>query len=297
MLCTGGSTDPQPRSFRSWLLAIAVAQISLAACHGDAPRQPPAAEVRVAPRTSVVAAGAPVDLEYRITRFADASTIPADSWVFVHVVDASGALLWTDDHQPQRLSAASGDAPVVYQRTMFVPRTTPAGRVRIEAGLYTRASGERVPTDAGNTAPGFEVKPDPSGPFVVFGDGWHAAERVDQQQANEWRWSKGDARLSFRHPMRDVELAIELDQPVNAVGAQTVELRAGSDLLATFTVDPGVRRIHRVPLPGARLGVGPMAEVNLHVQPTFVPANMPNMTSSDTRELGVRVFNVYVGVP
>ena len=120
---------------------------------------------------------------------------------------------------------------------------------------------------------------------------------MPQQQANEWRWSKGDARLSFRRPERDAVLTIEADQPVSAVRTQTMELRSGSDLFATLKVEPGGRRIHTVPLSSARLGNGPMVELNLHVQPTFVPANMPNLTSSDTRELGVRVFNVYVGVP
>ena len=275
--------------------AIAAA---LAACRNDPAPASPAAQVVATPQGTGVGAGGPIDVEYTITRLAGGPTIPADAWVFVHVLDASGTLLWTDDHQPAALSAGSSDAPVVYRRAMFVPRTTPTGRVRIEAGLFSRADGARIPTAPGNPATGgFDVGPDPDALFVVFGDGWHAAEHVPQQQANEWRWSKGDARLSFRHPKRDAALAIEVDQPVNAVGVQTVELRAGSDLLATLTVEPGVRRIHTVSLPNTRMGSGPMVELSLHVQPTFVPANLPNLTSSDTRELGVRVFNVYVGVP
>ena len=283
---------------RIGLLATTVAiAAALSACRNDPAPATPAAQVVATAQTSAVVAGAPVELEYRITRLAAASAVPADVWVFVHMVDAGGELVWTDDHQPERLPTTPDDAPVVYRRTMFVPRTAPAGRVRIEAGLYSRASGDRVPAPAAPPESGFEVKPDGSGPFVVFGDGWHAAEYVDQQQASEWRWSKGDARLSFRHPQRDAVLAVELDQPVNAVGAQTVELRAGSDLLATLNVEPGVRRIHTVALPVVRMGRGSTVELNLHVQPTFVPANMPNLTSSDTRELGVRVFNLYVGVP
>jgi hypothetical protein len=269
--------------------------MSLAACSDPAPASP-AAQVVAVPQRTGVGAGAPIEVEYTITRLAGGSAIPADAWVFVHMVDASGTLLWTDDHQPTARPAGSGDAPAVYRRTMFVPRTTPTGRVRIEAGLFSRADGARIPTTSGNTATdGFDVGPDSEAPFVVFGDGWHAAERVEQKQAAEWRWSKGDAQLSFRHPRRDAVLTIEVDQPVNAVGVQTVELRVGSDLIASFRVEPGVRRIHTVSLTDARMGSGSMVELNLHVQPTFVPASMPNLTSSDTRELGVRVFNVHVG--
>jgi len=38
-------------------------------------------------------------------------------------------------------------------------------------------------------------------------------------------------------------------------------------------------------------------ELNVHVQPTFVPARTAGLGGQDTRELGVRVFNVYVGQP
>ena len=279
------------------LLAMTVAiAAALTACRNDPTPASPAAQVAATPQRTAVGAGGPIEVEYRVTKLAGGSTIPSDAWVFVHMLDASGTLLWTDDHQLAPLSAGSGDTPIVYRRTMFVPRATPTGRVRIEAGLFSRADGARIPTAPGNPATGsFDVGPASDALFVVFGDGWHAAERVPQQQANEWRWSKGDARLSFRHPRRDAELTLEVDQPVNSVGVQAVELRAGSDLLATFNVEPGVRRIHTVSLPDARMGSGPMVEVNLHVQPTFVPAHMPNLTSSDTRELGVRVFNVHVG--
>jgi hypothetical protein len=280
------------------LLATTVAiAAALTACRNDSAPASPAAQVVATPQRTSVGAGGPIEVEYTVTKLPGGSTIPSDAWLFVHMLDASGTLLWTDDHQPAALPAGSGDAAIVYRRTMFVPRATPTGRVRIEAGLFSRADGARIPTARENPATGsFEVGPASDALFVVFGDGWHAAERVPLQQANEWRWSKGDARLSFRHPRRDAELTLEVDQPVNSVGVQTVELRAGTDLLATFNVEPGVRRVHTVSLPDARMGNGPMVELNLHVQPTFVPANMPNLTSSDTRELGVRVFNVHVGV-
>jgi hypothetical protein len=85
-------------------------------------------------------------------------------------------------------------------------------------------------------------------------------------------------------------------RPVTSVGPQTAELRVGSNLLVTLAVDPGVRRLPRVPLPVARLGGGPMVELNLHVQPTLVPASTAGLNSADARELKVRGVQRHVGV-
>jgi hypothetical protein len=287
--------NPRARN-RSFAVAIGVALV-LAACRKPPEPAAPSGTVSVAAGQSSVEAGAPIEIEYRFARLARGAALPADAWVFVHVVDAAGALLWTDDHEPPTAPATWGDAEVTYRRPMFVPRTASPGPVRVEAGVFSRADGARVPmTVAGNPAAGgFEVTAASNDLFVVFGDGWHGAERVEQQQANEWRWSTGDARLSFRRPQRDVVLSLEIDQPVMAVGRQTAELRVGSDLLATLAIDPGVRRIHRVALPAARLGSAPTLELDVHVRPTFVPASITGLASSDTRELGVRVFNVHVG--
>ena len=135
------------------LLAMTVAiAAALTACRNDPTPACPAAQVAATPQRTAVGAGGPIEVEYRVTKLAGGSTIPSDAWVFVHMLDASGTLLWTDDHQPAALSAGSGDTPIVYRRTMFVPRATPTGRVRIEAGLFSRADGARIPTAPGNPA-------------------------------------------------------------------------------------------------------------------------------------------------
>jgi len=140
----------------------------------------------------------------------------------------------------------------------------------------------------------FDVRPASNGVFVAFGEGWHGAERAPQEPLREWRWSAGEAQLSFRHPGGEAALWLELDQPVPAVGAQRLEVRSGQTLLATVPVTPGARQVVRVPLPGGR-AAGSMVALDLNVEPTFVPAAVPSLRSRDARELGVRVFNVYVG--
>ena len=253
----------------------------------------------VSPAQASAEAGAPIDLEYRLSKVADAAPLTGNIWVFVHMLDESGTLLWTDDH-PAPAPASWATEPVSYRRTMFVPRISYTGRVRVEAGLFSKDDGARVAlagVDRGGHSydvATFDMTPASNAVFVSFGEGWHGAERDAGEAAHEWRWSKGDARLSFRNPRRDAAVWLELDQPVTAVGAQTVELRVDSSLLASIKVVPGGRRIERVALPGTQLGTGPMVDLDLHVQPTFVPASTAGGANQDTRELGVRVFNVYV---
>lgn len=259
----------------------------------------PRASIAVSPARKSAEAGAPIDLEYRLSKVADAAPLTGNIWVFVHMLDEGGTLLWTDDH-PVPAPASWATEPVSYRRTMFVPRIPYTGRVRVEAGLFSKDDGARVAlagVDRGGHSydvAAFEMQPASNAIFVSFGDGWHGAERDAGEAAHEWRWSKGDARLSFRNPRRDAVLWLELDQPVATVGAQTVEVRAASALLATIKVVAGARRIERVTLPGAQLGTGQMVDLDLHVQPTFVPASTAGVANQDMRELGVRVFNVYV---
>ena len=44
----------------------------------------------------------------------------------------------------------------------------------------------------------------------------------------------------------------------------------------------------------AQLGDGDMAELQIRVDKTFVPAQVPAARSTDPRELGVRVFHAFV---
>jgi hypothetical protein len=281
-------------------LALAcVLPLSVACGSQSTETAPPRASIAVSPAQPSAEAGAPIDLEYRLSKVADAAPLSGNIWVFVHMLDESGTLLWTDDHQAPA-PASWATEPASYRRTMFLPRIPYTGRVRVEAGLFSKDDGQRVAlagVDRGGHAydvAAFDLKPASNAVFVSFGDGWHGAERDAGEAGREWRWSKGDARLSFRNPRRDAVVWLELDEPVAAVGAQTVELRAGSTLLGSITVVPGARRIERVALPGAQLGTAPMVDLDVHVQPTFVPASTAGVANQDTRELGVRVFNVYV---
>jgi hypothetical protein len=255
--------------------------------------------VAVTPAAAVADVGAPIDVAYRWTRVAGAPAPSGDLWVFVHFMDASGMLLWTDDHRPPVPPSQWGSDAVAYRRTVFVPRLPYSGEVRLRVGLYAPATGDRVPLAGAETRDGavaagsIEVRPPTNAVFVAFGAGWHGAERAPQEPLREWRWSGGAAHLSFRATPRDSVMWIELDQPVAQVGTQRLQVRAASELLATLPITPGARVVHQVPLPVQRVHSA-MVDLTLTVSPTFVPSAIPALGSQDTRELGARVFNVYV---
>src|SRR6266511_2233123 len=78
-------------------------------------------------------------------------------------------------------------------------------------------------------------------------------------------------------------------------GAATqVEVRVGYQPITTVPVVPNDAPVRKIALSAAQLGSGDMVEVRLIPDSTFVPALQPGATSTDTRELGVRVFHAFV---
>jgi len=131
--------------------------------------------------------------------------------------------------------------------------------------------------------------------YVVFKDGWHETEVADGGNGIEWQWSKKQATLAFRNPMRDVVFYFQCDQAVQGLGEpQRVELRIGPAVIDSFTVPPGQKELRKVNVSKAQLGDAEAVEVTVAVDRTFVPANITQLKSSDSRELGIRVFRAYV---
>jgi hypothetical protein len=56
----------------------------------------------------------------------------------------------------------------------------------------------------------------------------------------------------------------------------------------------GDRLLRRIQLPATLLGSNDSVEITIAVDETFVPADVPALRSSDSRELGIRVFRAYV---
>lgn len=278
---------------------VACACAVAAACGRPEETATPIASIAASLDAPRAEAGAPITVTYTFSVPAGAAALPADRWVFVHALDESNELLWTDDHAPPTPTQAwRAGTPVTYSRTMFVPRGTEAGEVRIEAGVFSRGSGERLPLagqDRGMRS--YEVAVlavTPAANPVAAESGWYDAES-GESPGRQWRWSRGEGHLSFANPKAPITLYLQLDQPVASLPAsQTVEVRGPLGVLATVTVPAGAPQVAKVTIAAEQLGAADRVDVTVKVDSTFVPAATPQLKSTDTRELGVRLLNAFV---
>jgi len=277
---------------------VACACVVASACGRTKDTAPPVASIAVSLSAPRAESGAPLTVTYTFTMAAGAAPMPADQWVFVHALDDSNELLWTDDHPP---STPTQDwrpgTPVTYTRTMFVPGNTPPGLVRLEAGVFSRSSGSRLPLagqDRGMRA--YDVASVMVAPVTnpVAAEGWYDPE-TGEAPGRQWRWSRRESHLSFANPKAPITLYLQFDQPVASLPtSQAVEVRSPAGALATLTVPAGAPQVVKVPLTPEQLGPGERAEVTVKVDTTFVPAATPQLKSTDTRELGIRLLNAFV---
>jgi hypothetical protein len=284
------------------LLLVCVLLTGAAGCSEKTDEAAAVATPAVTLSRSDASAGTPVDVTYRFVVANDAPAFAEKYVVFSHFVDTDGELMWVDDHEPpQPTTAWKPGATIEYTRTMFIPKVPYEGDVNVIVGLYSLASKARVPM-AGTTegmrayrVAQFKMGLPADSTFVMFRDGWHDAEATPDDPGTEWQWSKKDATLVFRNPKRDVIVYLQLDQPVNAFsGPQRVDVRIAGQPVDSFMLPTGQRELRRVRLTAAQLGANDTVEMTISVDQTFVPASVPQMRSSDARELGVRVFRAYV---
>lgn len=266
---------------------------------------PPVGTVAVSAARTRVPVGSPLDLTYRFEVTGD--PIDSDYMVFVHFVNADGQVLWTDDHAPVTpTSAWRAGTPIEYTRTVFLPAgVLHPGDVGIDVGLYR--DGERLPLEGPRPAraPGarayrvvdLQVAPESENVFLIYQSGWYPDEFGSGQPAQSWKWTQKSATVAFRHPKTDAELLVEFagrpDLFPDTPQQLTVVDTAGQPI-ATFPVDSSATVQRRVRITSAQMGTGDLAELRFDVDRTFVPAQVG--AGPDTRELGVRIFNVHIGV-
>src|SRR5438093_10568055 len=89
-------------SRRVFLLPCAAAILLIAvstSCSRRTDNEPPVATPSLTLGHDKVPIGSPVKLTYKFV-VAQEARFTTDYWVFVHVLDPTGELLWTDDHLP-----------------------------------------------------------------------------------------------------------------------------------------------------------------------------------------------------
>lgn len=285
--------------FAALLLATAA---GLVACGGTTESAgPPMATPGVTLSHDRAPVGSPLEITYKFVVAADA-TFTEDYRVFVHVVDTDEEQMWNDDHNPPVPTTQWKPGQTIeYTRTIFVPVFPYVGDATVEVGLHSLKDQKRLTLsgeDAGQHAykvAKLQLLPQTDNLFTVFKDGWHPAETAAQDQGLEWQWTKQQATLAFKNPKKDAVFYFDLDSPGKDLhGAQQVSINLGGKTVESITLQPDERGLHKITLPGALMGENDLAEVQILVDKTFVPAAVSGGTSKDPRELGVRVFHAFI---
>jgi len=289
-------------------LLVLASAAALTACGSSEPAAAPVATPGVTLNHERAPAGSPLEITYRFAVAADAAF--AENYrVMAHVVDSDGELMWTDDHEPPvPTSQWKPGETVQYTRTLFVPVFPYVGEAAIHVGLYScptpptcEGAGARLPLagdDVGQRAyrvGRMQLLPQTDNLLTIFKDGWHPAEVAGNNTAIEWQWTKQEATLAFKNPKKDAVFYLEADSPGGEYhGVQRVQVVLGNQVLEEFALEPEQRVLRKVTLPAAQLGAGELAELQIRVDKTFIPAQVPSANSKDSRELGVRVFHAFV---
>jgi len=285
-----------PRRVSVLACTAAVAVLALyTSCSRKSDNQPPFATPSLTVNHDKVPIGSTVKLTYKFV-VAPGAKIDANYWVFVHVLDPTGELLWTDDHLPAPATSAWKPGETIeYTRTVFVPNYPYIGEATVRLGLYDQATGNRLTLNAPEVSrkeylvAQFQLQPQSENIFLIYKDGWHPAEVATDNAASEWQWTKKTATISFRNPKKDSTFYLEYDARTDLFAPpQQVAIRIGDQTIATFAADSRQRKLLMFPLTAAQFGTGDMTELVLDVDRTFTPG------SGEARVLGIRVFHAFV---
>jgi hypothetical protein len=280
---------------RSIFAFLACATLFAAGCSGKQDNEPPVASPSVTFNKDRVPIGSAVTLTYKFV-VAPGATFAKDYWVFVHVLDPDGEQMWTEDHQPPTpTSKWKAGETIEYKRTIFVPNYPYIGEAVVRLGMYDPATNTRLVLNAPEASrreyvvTRFQILGSSENIFLIYKDGWHPAEVDTKNPQNEWQWTKKTATVSFRNPKKDATLYFEYDARVDLFNPpQQVVLKIGDQVIGEFSGDSKAAALKMFPLTPAQMGTGDMVDLTIDVDRTFKPGG------NDPRELGIRVFHVYV---
>jgi len=279
-------------------VGLLVVALGSACRRGDAPA-PPVATGSVQLSRDKAPLGSPLDITYKFVVANDAR-FTEDYKVMAHVVDTDGELIFTFDHDPPVPTTQWKPGQTVeYTRTEFVPIYPYVGEAVIELGLYNAQ--KRLPLageDAGQRAykvAKLQLQPQTENVFLVSKDGWHPPETPEHNTSVEWQWTKQSATYAFKNPKKDCVFYLDVDHPGNVfLEPQQVQVSIGGQQIDQFTLTAGQQQLRKIPITAGQFGSGEMAELQIAVDKTYVPALVSAEFKKDSRELGVRVFHAYV---
>lgn len=246
-----------------------------------------------------------IEVTYSWTTGPEFKKITGDYRALVHVIDQGKVLLFTDDHAvtppPSQWEASKA---YTYTRTVFVPVVTYIGDATITMGLYPDGRGERIPLKGED----FGLREYAVGKMqllaqvenirVYYKEGWHNPEPGPNPMVDT-TWTKKEAVLSFKNPKKALILYLQFDAPYSAKnypsGPPTLTLTAQGRAGYTHTFENGELVEKKIRFTAAALGEEDTVELRFSMDRTIVPKTL-GLSSTDDRELGVRVYDVFVGV-
>lgn len=245
--------------------------------------------------------GTPVEVTYSFSTKKDYASLKKDLTVFVHFLDPKGNIRFQDDHQPPKpTSTWRPNGNYNYTRTLFIPKNIPAGEYTVTMGIYAPDTGQRIELDSKkydnreyNMAQ-LLIEIPPQEPIIQYVKGWYDPESVPTDVSTHWRWIAKEAIMKVRNPMADALLYFKADGvPERFQESQMVTLTVGDYVVDTFPINSNQAFLKKYNIPKDKLGTSKMLEVKVMVDKAFVPAD--DKVSADTRELGLRVYELYLG--
>jgi hypothetical protein len=246
-----------------------------------------------------------IEVTYTWTTGPEFKKVDGNYRALVHFIDQGKILLFTDDHAvTPPPSSWEPNKTYTYTRTVFVPVVTYIGDATVTMGLYPDGRGERIPLKGEDfglreyAVAKMQLLAQVENVRVYYKEGWHNPEPGPNPMV-ETTWTKKEAVLSFKNPKKPVIVYVQFDAPYSPknypAGAPVLTLSAQGRAGFTHTFENGELVERKIRFKAEDLGTEDTVELRFSTDKTIVP-KLLGMSPTDDRELGVRVYDVFVGV-
>lgn len=296
---TGTLTETGVRARSGWALMVLLGLT--VACGGEEVGRTVDAGVTLDLPESI-ALGSPLDIGYTWAP-SDGFEAPADDFrVFVHIVDPDGNMVGQDDYFPEvPTSQWRAGQPFTERHLLYLDPDLRVDYLDFYVGLYDDEG--QVGTLRGGR---FRNRPlvhtvivrtDDQGGLPVYVEGFAEKEMSltsDDINVREWQWMGRQGLVAFGNPRGPATLHVRARSPVDFLGGtQTVTIKIGELEIARYERIDSSPYLLRFDVPGEGLGDGDWIDFTIEVDNFFVPAQVEER-STDTRELGLQVFWMYL---
>jgi hypothetical protein len=245
-----------------------------------------------------------IEVQYTWTVDPGAKKLGQDYRALVHFLDSHEVMLFEDDHVPvPPPSQWEPGKTYTYKRTKFIPVYPYVGDVEVRMGLYPHPGRGLRPALKGEdkgqheyTVAKMELLPQTENIFLVYKEGWHNPEPHPENPSIERTWTKKEALVSFKNPKKDVVVYLQADTPPKYFTQPPVLTLAvnGKTGIVLPIENPEVF-LKKIKVKAADLGTDEWVDLRLAMNGSFVPKLLNPPLNNDDRELGLLVYNLYVG--